>query len=585
MKVETEEITILHFNDVYHISDADQVARFASVLADPRYVTGDTSVPEHQLRIFSGDVFSPSLEASVLRGEHMPALLNSLNLDVACYGNHDFDFGDARLIHLSERTNFPWTLTNAIRKPRVGGRHQFLAGAHEYIIREIAGHRIGFFGLAGTEIAGHRIGFFGLAGTDWPSNCQHLPSCDILDPAVVAKETARQLRRQEKCDLVIALTHMRLAEDIGVSRATISGDCGVDLLLGGHDHDVLQRLPGDDDIDPDHLQQGVPHGDAAVTDFEGDVRIVKSGTDWRGLSIVRLKVARQNNGTSSILDVKLKQISDLRKMPGYSRIPPCPKALSIISDIHAKIENMVQRPLLMTEAPLEGRSQVVRRQESNLGNMLADAVREFYGTDIGFVNSGAIRCDRIIPAHLDKPLSIRDVIDISPFDNAFVVKRVSGRVLARAFENSVSDAHMDGRFLQVSGMKLTADWSCREGSRVMSMTFLPRGGRAPEAIAAERLYTVAMVDFIASGFDGYSCFRDAETLVEKEGAMTDTNLLLQVFGAAPAQEAGVGVVDSNTEGIARAKGAIIRGSHVVNGLPVIGPKLEGRIQFVNKSNL
>ncbi|KFY57337.1 hypothetical protein V496_06454 [Pseudogymnoascus sp. VKM F-4515 (FW-2607)] len=567
--VQIDDITILHFNDVYHISDAAHVARFASVFADPRHVTGEASVPEHQLRIFSGDAFSPSLEASVLRGEHMPALLNALNIDVACYGNHDFDFGEARLIDLSERTTFPWTLANAVRKQPIGQHDsKLLARAHEHVIR---------------DIAGYKIGFLGLAGTDWPSNCQHLPSCDILDPVDIAQGTARRLRQQENCDLVIALTHMRLTEDIAVAHATRSGEGWINLLLGGHDHNVVQRASTDDEINPDVAQQGVPPTDAAATDYQGDVRIIKSGTDWRGLSIIRLSVARLPDNSVSILNVKLKQIADLTKMSNYNDIPPCPNTLRIISDVHAKIEKLVEAPLLMTDIALEGRSQIVRSQEANLGNMLADAVRAYYNTDIAFVNSGAIRCDRIIQAQPNQPLRIRDVIDISPFDNAFVVKRVSGRVLVDAFENSVSDAHTDGRFLQVSGVRIVADWDRLEGRRIGSVAYVPRDG-PPQAIGAERMYTVAMVDFIASGFDGYRCFQDTETLVDAEGAMTDTNLLLQVFGAAPAEDnGGVGGADRSTVGIQRAKESIILGRHSVNQLPVIRPRIEGRIRFVNSS--
>jgi 2',3'-cyclic-nucleotide 2'-phosphodiesterase (5'-nucleotidase family) len=98
---EQVELTIVHFNDVvsyvvkwltlfsspwqYHVSDADLVARFATFID---HVDVSEYIAAPPLRVFSGDVFSPSLEASVLRGEHMTKLLNDLNIDVACYGNH-----------------------------------------------------------------------------------------------------------------------------------------------------------------------------------------------------------------------------------------------------------------------------------------------------------------------------------------------------------------------------------------------------------------------------------------------------------------------------------------------------------------
>ncbi len=139
----------------YHISDSSLVAKFATVLADPSHVMGDELCTNknggnHTLRIFSGDAFSPSLEAAVLRGDHMAPVLDSLNIDVACYGNHDFDFGEDRLVEIAQQTCFPWTLANAVAGDGSAGQGRLLAGAHRYVIKEIAGYRIGFFGLAGT---------------------------------------------------------------------------------------------------------------------------------------------------------------------------------------------------------------------------------------------------------------------------------------------------------------------------------------------------------------------------------------------------------------------------------------------------
>lgn len=75
----------------------------------------------------------------------MAPVLDGLGIDVACYGNHDFDFGEARLVELTRQTRFPWLLANAVSAD--GSR--LLAGAREYAVKEVAGYRIGFFGLAG----------------------------------------------------------------------------------------------------------------------------------------------------------------------------------------------------------------------------------------------------------------------------------------------------------------------------------------------------------------------------------------------------------------------------------------------------
>lgn len=82
----------------------------------------------------------------------------------------------------------------------------------------------------------------------------------------------------------------------------------------------------------------------------------------------------------------------------------------MLSAIHDRVGVIVQEPVLYTSAPLNGRSTVIRSQEVNLGNMVADAVRAFYNRDVVFFNSGATRCDRILgPIVSDgQPLPVRD---------------------------------------------------------------------------------------------------------------------------------------------------------------------------------
>lgn len=136
---------------------------------------------------------------------------------------------------------------------------------------------------------------------DWPSNCEKLPPSHIESPVKTAQRVAYHLRVQESCDLVIALTHMRLAEDIEVAEATKTGKSRVDLLLGGHDHEVIRRFSGDTDRDPSIIEQGHDNADITaeglICDTQGDIRIIKSGTDWTGLSLVRVVIEKDDNGS------------------------------------------------------------------------------------------------------------------------------------------------------------------------------------------------------------------------------------------------------------------------------------------------
>ncbi|KAF7161052.1 hypothetical protein CNMCM5623_006729 [Aspergillus felis] len=549
------EICILHFNDVYNVNDVELISRFAGLIR---------SFEPKPLIIFSGDIFSPSLEASLLKGEQMVPFLNHLSVDVACYGNHDFDFGETRLVELSRKVQFPWVLSNATRVTEDGDvSSEPLASGERYIIR---------------TVQGYKVGFIGLAGTDWPSNCQNLPPLYIKDPAMVAQELARHLRLKEGCDFVIAISHSRLAEDIRTANAAAHGLAKVDLILGGHDHEVLHRFHGDTEEDSEIIQQGTRNEEilssGVVDQVAGDIRIVKSGTNWRGLSVVRLIARRLPDGRAIIETVKLKQYVDIAQSSEYSSLSVCPVICKMAAEVQQRAGSVVQKPLVHTTTLLDGRCSVIRSSETNLGNMLADAYRAYYDADIALVNSGSIRCDRIIEP-VSSPLRVKDIIEICPFENPLVVKRVSGHALYGALENSVSDLHVDGRFMQCSGLHIVADWQQQEGHRILQLSLMQSPSMPAKRIVPSQIYTVVMSSFIAAGFDGYTCFQSAETLVDKETAVTDTGILLQIFGYDKE-----GLNDGDTTGIDRARRAIVCGMHGLDNLPIVSPVVEGRIRFV-----
>ncbi|KAK8071154.1 2-3-cyclic-nucleotide 2-phosphodiesterase [Apiospora hydei] len=605
----------------YHISKQDVIARFLTQLRGYREKYKSCA----PFTIFSGDIFSPSLEASILRGAHILPLLKELQVDLACYGNHgnhnnpylvDFDFGYHRLRELTAQTDFPWLLSNVFHitsHDSSGGSHgstdALLAGAQKYHV---------------VTLQGFRVGFFGLTGTDWPSNCRELPRCIIEDPIESVRACTRHLRRVAGCDFVIAVTHMRLAEDIELSEAlggdgevAVDPDERLDLILGGHDHDLLRRYGGDlkryatrakdprvlDCHDTDAAADSI---NGMVPKARGAVRIVKSGTDWEGLSCVTLHVDHRATAPSGsdgdseavLQSVTVEQIADMSRATVEDqavledsrwRVTEC------LRGIHQQIDRLEADPLVHTAVPLQGLGRIIRSQESNLGNMLADMVRAFYDVEIGLVNGGSIRCDKVIQAtfgadhDVASPLTVRDLIEILPFDNTIVVKRVTADVLLTALENSFSDAHTDGRFLHYSGLRVVADWSRPEGSRILEVWQCPQGTQDERRICSgdEREFTVAMVAFIADGFDGYVCFQDQETLVSEDAGFTDTQLLLRTLGYRYGNEKKEGDMENMEEGdegaeldelrFKRARGAISRQSSDVDGLPIVAPAIEGRI--------
>ncbi|MCX8509944.1 MAG: 5'-nucleotidase C-terminal domain-containing protein, partial [Rhodobacteraceae bacterium] len=139
---------------------------------------------------------------------------------------------------------------------------------------------------------------------------------------------------------------------------------------------------------------------------------------------------------------------------------------------------------------------VVRAEESSMGDLIADAMRAESGADVAIMNGGGIRGDRTYDA--GTKLTRRDVLTELPFGNVTVVTELPGAQLLLALENGVSQVEKGaGRFPQVSGMTFTFDPSAEAGSRVSEVMV------AGAALDADKLYKVAVNDYILGGGDGY----------------------------------------------------------------------------------
>lgn len=131
-----------------------------------------------------------------------------------------------------------------------------------------------------------------------------------------------------------------------------------------------------------------------------------------------------------------------------------------------------------------------------MGNLIADAMRDATGADIAIMNGGGIRGDTTYDA--GRKLTRRDILTELPFGNTTVVTELPGSQILLALENGVSQAEKGaGRFPQVSGLSYAFDVTAEAGSRVSEVMV----GGAP--LEADKLYKVAVNDYIIGGGDGY----------------------------------------------------------------------------------
>lgn len=168
-----------------------------------------------------------------------------------------------------------------------------------------------------------------------------------------------------------------------------------------------------------------------------------------------------------------------------------------------------------TQIMLNGQREYVRTQETNLGNLVTDIIREYTGADIAIYNGGGIRDSASLG-----PITLENAMDILAFENTVVTLEMSGIEVVKMLEHGVSSyPEISGKFLQVSGLRFYFDPARPIGERVRDVRI------HGERLRYRETYTVATNDFLAAGGDDYTMLVAAEQIDEHE--MIDTDMFIQ----------------------------------------------------------
>jgi len=169
------------------------------------------------------------------------------------------------------------------------------------------------------------------------------------------------------------------------------------------------------------------------------------------------------------------------------------------------------RQQVVTEAAvkLDGARSICRVEECNLGNLIADALREETGAQITYMNGGGIRSD--IEAGV---ITMGHILTVQPFNNVTSTFDLLGSDVLAMLENSVSRIQLNeqgqvqrggasGRFLQISGARFSIDPTQEVGSRIVNVEVLNDMGEF-EPLDPEAVYSIAGNNYVRTGGDGYS---------------------------------------------------------------------------------
>ena len=397
--------------------------------------------------VLGGDFLSPSVESTFLQGAQMVAALNAIGLDYATFGNHEFDFGPTVLLERMNESKFRWLSANVVDR-RTG--------------RPFGGASTGDL----LTLGGLRVGVFGLTMVDAARTSRPGPDI-VFDPPLAAGQEAVARLRARGASVVAAVTHQEMAEDKALAAAA-----DLDVILGGHEHDPLVAE-------------------------ERKTLITKAGSDARYLVQVDLWLTRE--GKLVERSWRFREVSP--------RVAPDPSVAELVRAYAARFDRELDVVVGRTDVPLEARTSRLRTQETNVGDLVTDVLRERLGTDVALVNGGAIRTNRTVPAG---PLTRRDVHALLPFTDVVMKLEMRGRDVRAALEHGLAQTDREGGgFLQISGIRLI--WNPRRsaGQRVVSATV---GGRPLED---EAVYSVAVPSYLVRGGDGYAAFARAKVVIDE----------------------------------------------------------------------
>jgi len=229
--IKKTKITILHTNDVHshidpfgpnHGRNPNQggVARRAKLIEAVRKENPNT------LLLDAGDIFQGTPYFNYYGGELEFKLMSMLKYDLATIGNHDFDNGIEGLYKQLPNAKFDFVSANYDFSNTIMDSH-----VKPYKILKKAGIKIGVFGL-GIELEGL-------------VDKKMYKETVYLDPIEKAQDMSRVLKQEEKCDLVICLSHLgyyyknftEKVSDLNLAKATQD----IDLIIGGHTHTFLPK--------------------------------------------------------------------------------------------------------------------------------------------------------------------------------------------------------------------------------------------------------------------------------------------------------------------------------------------------------
>ncbi len=482
----TEDIIIFYENDVHCAADGYSLLKGLKneALKETDYV-GVVS---------SGDFIQGGNLGVVSKGEYIINLMNLVGYDAVGLGNHEFDYKLNRLFELQKMLNAPLVNVNLKNEKNE-------SVFEPYKIITYGETKVAFLGVVTPEtITSSSPTQFKNEKGDYIYSFSPDNLCETIQEGVDSA-------KKKGADYVILLSHLGTMEGIEKwsTQYVAKNTTDIDVILDAHSHAVIEK--------------------EVLENKNGEeVYLTSTGTKFENIG----KLTISKNGT---IDTKLIKTEECTVRDE--------KVLEYTARINEEYKNLGERKVGVNNVNLvaygEGGTRIVRKQETNLGNLCADAYRIVTNSDIGMANGGGVRAD------VQKgDITFNDLLTVFPFNNQACVVEVTGSTLLDVLEFSVREyPNENGGFMQVSGLKFDFDPQVKSsvevdekdafvktcGERRVSNVFvLNSQTKEWEKLDVNQTYSVASNGFVVSELgDGYTMFKDRLSLTET--GMLDIEIL------------------------------------------------------------
>ncbi|HNS97650.1 MAG TPA: 5'-nucleotidase C-terminal domain-containing protein [Polyangiaceae bacterium] len=486
--VDLQFISLSDFHGQLDPITVAEVGKVGGAAALNYYFVKDRVANPRSLLLSAGDSFGASPPIAAFFDER-PVIeaMNRMRFDGEAPGNHSFDRGVPALQELIELADFPFVSAN-------------LTGVEDSMACETKPDKLCIAPYQNYWVGGVKVAVIGLLTPEAPSLVKpgSFASIEVTDPAASA-QAAKAKAAAEGASVFVALTH--IGGSPGAGGAAPTGPLmelaeqldGFDLLIGGHTHNAIETTVGNLLV-VENPSQGAKYSRVALS-----------------FDFAQRKVVHK---TSEMLT------------PVVEGTVPDPAFDEFMAHYRTQLAQQLDLPLAVAEGIFERGNNVERLQEVALGNLLTDALRARYQTDLALVNGGGLRApmpSSYAPANLSlrRPspdyqagppfdLVVGDVFAVLPFVNDAAICTLTGKQVWAMLEHGLGFLPApNGGFPQVSGITVTFDSAAPAGNRVISIVL----DNKTAIDKNDTTYSLVTSDFMYLGGDGYSMLSQADGYV------------------------------------------------------------------------